>query len=126
MTSPTFKTTALLLAQNARGAYDSGALQAQISPGGMCLYAGPCAIGASIPTTIAEEWDDNDYTVGALMSSGKLKVEGLGDDDKVAKAIKRLQYTHDYWQGADSESRPMYEAQFVEALEALEALVNKE
>lgn len=126
------------LAKNARAAYEAKALQAQTKAGTpdsalrfsalrkypKCSYVHNCSIGASIPTAVAAEFDNQDLTVDALIKTKKLVVTGLPNSNRAAEILlSNLQSRHDSWVGADEKYAPGHEAHFVEALVDLETFV---
>lgn len=93
------------VAQNALDAYHRGELQAQTTPSitGRCLYAGPCAIGVSIPVDKRAELDkDRDgSSIRCLIDSKKVS----GDVDVLAS----MQMNHDFWAMGESDEVRAYE-----------------
>lgn len=97
------------VAQNALDAYHRGELQAQTSPDedDACLYAGPCAIGVSIPLDKRAELDNNDdgTSIFALIRDGLVN----GDSD----ALVNMQSAHDAWTTAFDDEREYRETFFL-------------
>lgn len=86
--------------RNARKAYDAGALQAQDlnNSSGQCSYAGPCAIGVSIPVELRETLDnavrwEGDTSIDHLIRLEVVHVE----DSEARKDLTSLQMDHDDW-----------------------------
>lgn len=105
----------------AREAYDAGLLQAQNQDkqhAGECSYAGPCAIGVSLPADQRERFDNprkwlGDTSIDSLSRQGAIAFETA---EELSDATD-LQISHDNWVGSAGSMR---EKDFVERLTHLE------
>lgn len=82
------------VARRALEAYRNNQLQFQVDPHAeACLYAGPCAIGVSLPPELRERFDKLD--VGEMSASIELLIdlEEVTTDDP--EGLRTLQQTHD-------------------------------
>lgn len=104
--------------KNARTAYAMGGLQAQHGFALGCSYAGPCAIGVSIPIEDRAGFDGycGHTAVGVIASKGGF----LFTTDEELRDAELLQRSHDAWTTCGVTERDKYEAEFVNLLDELE------
>lgn len=92
---------------NARKAFDEGRLQMQNMNLENCLYAGPCAIGVSIPPALQFYYDKQKAGIGTLVGRGLIETDDLptlqylqishdiGDLNNFEQTLKYLEIKHD-------------------------------